>query len=196
MKRKNSRKSRRRTSSHKNSTIIDSTQALNVQYSVPKIPINKTYCNNKLQILEQKLNHLAATIANVSFQYGKPMDTAKATCTRYRNEARVKERYNITNIWSSIKQINNEDITFVTQMTTKRMGVLQKVAAHWSGPINVAVYARKEELSLIPKYLRENILLLNRKNIEFHVVIEDGVSNSFNNTLMFMVPITHANVFN
>ena len=175
--RKKKKPSRR---SHKRTTVanVDSkvNSVLPVQYKVTQAPLDLEYCKKKLKILQDKLNDLAKSVADINFNYGKPTNTNKPTCTRYRTESRVRHRYNVTNIWSSVNVINKEDITFVTQMTTKRMGVLTKVAEHWSGPINVAVYARKEELSLIVDSLKNHTLLLNRKNIEFHVVIEDGVS--------------------
>ena len=174
-KRKPSRRSNKRTTVANVDSKVNS--VLPVQYKVTQAPLDLEYCKKKLRILQDKLNNLAQGVANINFSYGKPTNTNKPTCTRYRTESRVRHRYNVTNIWSPLNVINEEDITFVTQMTTKRMGVLSKVAEHWSGPINVAVYARKEELSLIVDSLKNHTLLLNRKNIEFHVVIEDGVSN-------------------
>ena len=176
----NTRKKKPSRRSHKRTTVanVDSkvNSVLPVQYKVTQAPLDLEYCKRKLRILQDKLNDLAKSVANINFNYGKPTNTNKPTCTRYRTESRVRHRYNVTNIWSSVNVINKEDITLVTQMTTKRMGVLTKIAEHWSGAISVAVYARKEELSLIVDSLKNHTLLLNRKNIEFHIVIEDGVS--------------------
>ena len=178
-KKKQSRRSRKRTTVANVDSKINT--VMPVQYKVTQAPLDVEYCKKKLGILQDKLDDLAQSVAKINFNYGKPV-TNKPTCTRYRTESRVRHRYNVTNIWSSVNVINEEDITFVTQMTTKRMSVLSKIAEHWSGPINVAVYARKEELSLIVESLKNHTLLLNRKNVEFHVVIEDGVSE-------FLLPV-------
>ncbi len=144
------------------------------KYMVTKAPINKEYCAKKLEMLRYKLGMLSQRIANVKL--GNFTDKKNKACTRYTHEARVKSRHNVTNIWSELNIVNKDDIAFVTQMTVHRMFVLALVAEHWTGPIDVAMQAKPEELELIPKAFKNYTSLLNRKNIQLHVVIEEGVS--------------------
>ena len=146
------------------------------KYMVTKAPINKEYCARKLEMLRYKLGMLSQRIANVKL--GNFTDKKNKACTRYKHEARVKSRHNVTNIWSELNVVNKEDISFVTQMTVRRMFVLALVAEHWTGPIDVAMQAKPEELELIPKVFKNYTTLLNRKNIQLHVVIEEGVSKN------------------
>ena len=138
-------------------------------------PIDKEYCAKKLRILRHKIALLSQELLEIKFG-NTTQKSRKPVCTRYKNEGRITARHNITNIWSNENIINRDEISFVTQLTLKRMPALALVAEHWSGPIDVALYVKQEELPLVHAKVRNYTSLLNRKDIQLHIVIAEGVS--------------------
>ena len=137
-------------------------------------PIDKEYCARKLQTLKHKIVLLSQKLSMIKFG-NVTQKSRKPVCTRYKNEGKIQSRHNITNIWSNENIINKDDISFVTQLTLKRMPALALVAEHWSGPIDVALYVNQEELPLVHAKVTNYTSLLNRKNIQLHIVIAQGV---------------------
>ena len=60
-----------------------------------------------------------------------------------------------------------------------RLSMLSKILRYWTGPMSLAIYVKMSELDELVKTIRPDIpLMLERKNIDIHFVIESGVSMS------------------
>lgn len=68
--------------------------------------------------------------------------------------------------------------TTVENLAVLLLKTLAVVAGHWTGPINAAVYVTKEELLTLPEILKNHSILLTRRNVQMHVVVEHGVSDT------------------
>ena len=57
--------------------------------------------------------------------------------------------------------------------------MLSKILRYWTGPMSLAIYVKMSELDELVNTIRTDIpLVLKRKNIDIHFVIQSGVSIS------------------
>ncbi len=60
-----------------------------------------------------------------------------------------------------------------------RVFMLSKILRYWTGPMSLAIYVKMSELDELVNTIRTDIpLVLKRKNIDIHFVIQSGVSIS------------------
>ncbi len=58
-----------------------------------------------------------------------------------------------------------------------RLVMLSKTLQYWTGPMSLAIYVNRSELDALVKTIYTDFpLLLERKNIDMHFVLESGVS--------------------
>lgn len=144
------------------------------------LPVNFTgniRTDTKLRILSETLRILYEQTEGVNLtRKGRVHDTPDRVCDRFIEEGKIQSRFNATRIWCSVNNINASDVTFVSQMSFSRVRMLARVAAHWTGPMSVAMYVPREELRLVAPTLAGFPALLDREDVELHVVVEHGVS--------------------
>jgi len=64
----------------------------------------------------------------------------------------------------------DRDISIVIHLSLDRLRTLDELAAHWAGPISVAIYLPESELSLLIDSISDSENLHERKNIAYHLV--------------------------
>ena len=72
-----------------------------------------------------------------------------------------------------------DDVTLVAQLSMDRLQMLETLCKHWSGPISLALYMSDAEAQQFLSYALSSETLMGRKNIGYHIVYKDGVSNCF-----------------
>ncbi|VUZ51064.1 unnamed protein product [Hymenolepis diminuta] len=68
------------------------------------------------------------------------------------------------------------DVSLVSQLTLDRLHRLEEIAAHWEGPMSLAVYITDREAGILAEYLESSSFLISRNNICIHLVFQEGVS--------------------
>jgi glycosyltransferase-like protein LARGE len=69
------------------------------------------------------------------------------------------------------------DITLVTQLSADRLQMLEQLCQHWVGPISLALYMSDAEAHQFLRYALQSSILSTRRNIAYHIVYKDGVSD-------------------
>ncbi len=134
------------------------------------------------EVKEVKLFNLKKLMSTVLPEY-KTINRSQG-CQRYNKEGTPSfhKSRQVLHFWGK-DAINADDITLVTQMSRNRLGMLQKVARHWHGPISVAMVITHTEATTMADVLGDDSVyndILQRNNIDLHFVIEKGVcSNLF-----------------
>lgn len=67
------------------------------------------------------------------------------------------------------------DVTLVAQLSMDRLQMLETICRHWEGPISLALHMSDAEAQQFLRYAQESEVLMQRKNIGYHVVYRDGV---------------------
>ncbi len=58
-----------------------------------------------------------------------------------------------------------------------RLVMLSKTLQYWTGPMSLAIYVNRSELDALVKTIYTDLpLLVERKNIDIHFVLQSGVS--------------------
>ena len=68
-----------------------------------------------------------------------------------------------------------KDITMVLQLTLDRINLLNLHASHWTGPMSVTIYVGRKHLRDLGSVLSVMDSILQRNNIDFHIVLKEGV---------------------
>ncbi|VDL60435.1 unnamed protein product [Hymenolepis diminuta] len=68
------------------------------------------------------------------------------------------------------------DVSLVSQLTLDRLHRLEEIAAHWEGPMSLAVYITDREAGILAEYLESSSFLISRNNICIHLVFQEGPS--------------------
>ena len=68
-----------------------------------------------------------------------------------------------------------KDITMVSQLTLDRINLLNVHASHWTGPMSVTVYVERKHLPELGSVLSLMDPVLQRSNIDLHIVLKEGV---------------------
>ena len=55
--------------------------------------------------------------------------------------------------------------------------MLETICKHWEGPISLALYMSDAEAQQFLRYALSSEILMSRKNVGYHVVYKDGVSD-------------------
>lgn len=66
------------------------------------------------------------------------------------------------------------DVTLVAQLSMDRLQMLDAICKHWEGPMSLALYISDAEAQQFLRYAQQSEVLMNRKNIGYHVVFKDG----------------------
>ncbi|CAC5385785.1 LARGE [Mytilus coruscus] len=66
------------------------------------------------------------------------------------------------------------DVTLVAQLSMDRLQMLETICRHWEGPISLALHMSDAEAQQFLRYAQESEVLMQRKNIGYHVVYRDG----------------------
>jgi len=69
---------------------------------------------------------------------------------------------------------NNNDVTYVAQMSLDRLQILESLCNLWEGPISLALYLTDAEADHLQIFISESDVLGSRKNIGYHVVYKQG----------------------
>lgn len=57
--------------------------------------------------------------------------------------------------------------------------MLETICKHWEGPISLALYMSDAEAQQFLRYAVESEILMSRKNVGYHIVYKDGVSEKY-----------------
>ncbi len=102
-----------------------------------------------------------------------------------RNMSIICQEYNIEgsldrivrpNMWESINSPQNyTDVTLVTQISTERLWVLERLLGNWEGPMSVAMYLRRDDLDKMLSLMWAYPRVMSRANLDMHLVLQNGV---------------------
>ncbi len=87
----------------------------------------------------------------------------------------------LMHLWGNQTHITNDDVTLVTQLSASRLYMLARVAKHWHGPMSVALSVTPPEFWNLSQTFNEirYKALIERGDIDIHIVIEKGVSHIY-----------------
>ena len=71
-----------------------------------------------------------------------------------------------------------DDVTLVAQLSMDRLQMLETICNHWEGPISLALYMSDAEAQQFLRYALSSEVLNIRKNVGYHIVYKDGVSEA------------------
>ena len=100
-----------------------------------------------------------------------------APCTIYNHYANRK-RTTVMSLWREYLDVDYKDITMVLQLTMDRINLLNVHAYHWTGPMSVTVYLERKHLPDLGSILSVMDQVLQRNNIDLHIVLKEGVRNT------------------
>ena len=167
-----------------NLTVVDNNAK---DRSTPKITrVNQTF-NKKLRIIEETVNRL---LDNEDFyrRYKRfQLETTAnlSLCAEYRKDAE-REQFYISQIWKNELSIEPESITYVTQLTLNRLYLIDKIQEQWSGPLSVSLYLDIDEVLSFKEKLSYYPSVIERDNIDLHIVLATGVSTTFIHLLCWL----------
>lgn len=72
--------------------------------------------------------------------------------------------------------INNADVLLATQCSIDRISLLEDLSKHWPGVISIALYLTDAEVQTFLEFVHNSVELRNRRNIAYHIVYKQGVS--------------------
>ena len=140
---------------------------------------NSTF-HKKLRILEETVNRL---LDNKDFyKRYKTLHSEKienlSLCTEYTTDAK-HEKFYISQIWKNELSIKPGSVTYVTQLTMSRLNLIDKIQEQWSGPLSISIYLELDEILSFKEKLLYYSSVIERDNIDFHIVLATGVSTTF-----------------
>lgn len=131
----------------------------------------------KLKIIDFLAANVQLPHVNVSkYRNGRSITTV---CRTYKQEGKHffhQSRRTFLDIFSTFNNYSKDDVTLVTQMSLQRMQILKIVAQYWDGPMSVALQVEPEDFIIMGDHFRNAQYLLERHNIDFHIVAAKGVS--------------------
>ena len=95
-------------------------------------------------------------------------------CDVYDEDAKHR-RFFVPSVWKEYLSVESDDITLVTQLSFNRFYLIDLLIKHWSGPLSITIYVNTEQLQVFGGALATHPTLLERENIDFHIVMESGV---------------------
>ncbi len=97
-----------------------------------------------------------------------------SVCNRYELE-QMKTKPTYVSPWLDLNIIESGSVTLVTQMTSDKLGVFEKVLEEWTGPVSVTYYLECNDTrdAAVISRLRT---WANRTNLDIHFVLKTGVS--------------------
>ena len=73
--------------------------------------------------------------------------------------------------------IKKNEITLVTHGDERRIGMFTRLLNYWKGPVSVAFFIAADDTEDFKHNLTS--ILVNRTNIDVHILLRDGVSNTY-----------------
>ncbi|KAM4747639.1 xylosyl- and glucuronyltransferase LARGE1 isoform 3-T3 [Rhinophrynus dorsalis] len=70
--------------------------------------------------------------------------------------------------------LDDTDVTLVAQLSMDRLQMLEAICKHWEGPISLALYLSDAEAQQFLRYAQGSEVLLNRRNVGYHIVYKEG----------------------
>ena len=98
----------------------------------------------------------------------------RALCDVYNHDANRK-RITVTSLWKEYLDVDYQDITMILQLTVDRVNLLSVHVSHWTGPISVTIYIARKHLLDLGSILCTMDSVLQRNNIDLHIVLKEGV---------------------
>lgn len=101
--------------------------------------------------------------------------SAEQACQVFKDEAEKKRQY-----WMNVlggkceKTEDGRDITFVTHISYNRMYMLERIAAHWQGPMSVAIDILPENFDQLVENFCASEMLQLKENLMIHLSIKQG----------------------
>lgn len=159
-----------------NETVQDfDLKNITVNLSQQDLITRKGFVRLKIELLQARIRDVLKKWDEsvLSTRRQKPRDL----CTRYDAEA-AEVKVHVTNVWHEANTIDDRLLTLVTQMSEGKLGVLERLLHHWSGPMSLALYLDNSTLPQLPNILlQRNSSMLYRTNVDIHLVIKSGVRN-------------------
>lgn len=107
-------------------------------------------------------------------QPAHPIDTMSDPCGDLRQKASTTYRTHPYFLQFSYHSDGATDTTLVAQLSLDRLHMLEPLAAVWSGPISLAVYATDSEANQLLSHIQTSPILSARTNLGLHVVYKEG----------------------
>ncbi|KAF6033547.1 GYLTL1B [Bugula neritina] len=76
--------------------------------------------------------------------------------------------------YNSSVDTESGDITLVAQLSIDRLGVLELLCEHWTGPMSLALYLSDAEAQQFHDFVSNSPSISHRQNIGYHVVFKTG----------------------
>ena len=114
-------------------------------------------------------------------------------CVDFRREQLVKRRVHLYYLDYTFpsQTIESYDVTLVSQLSIDRLQMLEMLSRHWPGPMSIALYLSDTEVQRFLSFVTNSETLSNRKNIAFHIVYRDGVSNLTCHNFIIVACVSH-----
>ena len=135
----------------------------------------------KLKILKKAVENLVHNKTLIEGENNMRADKGKEhfnICAVYDADAKLK-RFYAASVWNDQLQIIPDDVTFVTQLSLNRIHLIDMIIKQWSGPLSVALCLGTKDLLSVEQEIVKYPAILERSNIDFHMVLASGVSSFF-----------------
>ncbi|OCT86120.1 hypothetical protein XELAEV_18019813mg [Xenopus laevis] len=96
-------------------------------------------------------------------------------CYEFRRERFTVHRTHLFFLHYEYKPAGDDmDVTLVAQLSMDRLQMLEAICKHWEGPISLALYLSDAEAQQFLRYAQGSEVLLNRRNVGYHIVYKEG----------------------
>uniref|UniRef100_A0A803KE35 Xylosyl- and glucuronyltransferase LARGE2s n=1 Tax=Xenopus tropicalis TaxID=8364 RepID=A0A803KE35_XENTR len=96
-------------------------------------------------------------------------------CYEFRRERFTVHRTHLYFLHYEYKPAGDDtDVTLVAQLSMDRLQMLEAICKHWEGPISLALYLSDAEAQQFLRYAQGSEVLLNRRNVGYHIVYKEG----------------------
>jgi len=98
-------------------------------------------------------------------------------CYEFKREQLIVHRTHLYYLEYDNSSVSAADVTLVTQLSADRLQMLEMLCDHWPGPISLALYMSDAEAHQFLRYAMQTPVLTLRRNVAYHIVYKDGVSD-------------------
>ena len=94
-------------------------------------------------------------------------------CELYLADSKRKH-FTVTSLFRKFFDVINYDVTMAIQLSVDRIKLLDLHDKHWAGPMSVTLYVQLRHMTQL-KYVTSMTSLLQRNNVDIHIVVNTGV---------------------
>ena len=95
-------------------------------------------------------------------------------CELYLADSKRKH-FTVTSLWRKFCDLNYYDVTMAIQLSVDRIELLGLHDKHWAGPMSMTLYVQVRQMTRLKHYVTSMTSLLQRNNVDIHIVVNTGV---------------------